>query len=158
MSWPRVIAGAVVASTAAAWVVCARPLSLGEAELFLRPPAAPATSDEAALLLIKLQPVSSFTIFPKAEAKDLAGAAPMASALRLQGTSSSPRRKAALISVGGATAQWVALGQPVSGIELIELHAGRAVVRTSSGDTVTLELFSSSAPQGTEQGSSNAPS
>jgi len=92
-----------------------------------------------ALLLARWSAAERFGVFPAADS----GSAPPigAGALELQGTSSSSVRRAALISIGGAKAQWIAMGEPAAGLELVELGVGRAVVRTTSGDTVTLKVF-----------------
>jgi len=88
--------------------------------------------------LRQLASLDRFGLFPSAEE---AGPAPNAAELRLQGTIMTPRRNAALISVAGAKPQWIALGEPVAGLEVVELHSASAIVRTASGDTVTLEMF-----------------
>jgi hypothetical protein len=94
--------------------------------------------DPAATLAMRLSARGAFGIFPQNAAP---GAVASSASLRLVGTAISPGRRAALVAVGGAKPQWLAIGEPQGGLELVELATGRAVVRTSSGDTVTLELF-----------------
>lgn len=98
--------------------------------------AAPAPVDVVKLHLARWDR-GRLNIFPKDDG-DLPAAAGQ---LRLEGTAMSPVRKAALISVGGAKPQWLAMGSPIAGLELVDLTTGRAVVRTTSGDTVTLTVF-----------------
>ena len=64
--------------------------------------------------LARLARLDSFLIFPAPVQN--AGGPTDAGALVLKGLSSSPGRQAALISVGGATPQWIAVGQPASGM------------------------------------------
>jgi hypothetical protein len=104
--------------------------------------------DAAGLVLAQWRARERFGVFPAADPTAVAQAD--AGALRLQGTSSSPARKAVLISVGGAKPQWLVMGEPAGGLELMELDIGRAVVRTTSGDTVTLQVFSPARPPGSD--------
>jgi hypothetical protein len=51
----------------------------------------------------------------------------------LQGVSMSPGRRAALVSVGGAAAEWLDLGQTRDGITLIDVRSSSVTVDTDGG-------------------------
>lgn len=108
--------------------------------------------------LARLARLDRFSIFPAPVQN--AGGPSETGALVLKGLSSSPGRQAALISIGSATPQWIALGQPTSGMELIEWGQTSAQVRTSSGETVLLKLFDpgEQTPPEAKSGGQHAPS
>lgn len=110
-------------------------------------------ADVAQTLQARWASAERFGLFPAAGA---AQAAPNSGSLRLQGTAFGPGRRAALISVGGAKAMWLAPGEPAQGLELVELSAGRAVVKTSSGEEVTLFVFDPAHPPAPESTNPNA--
>lgn len=142
VTWAQAVLGGVACGALAWWV--AGPADLGEGSFarFERAPAASQALDAASTLAARLQPVATLAIFPEPPPRDESEAAPAAAGgLRLHGTSISPRRRAALVSAGGAAARWLGFGQPDQGLELIALRPGLAVVRTSTGEQVTLELY-----------------
>lgn len=134
----------------AAWAWWATPAPPIEGPQLLRRPA-PGAVDAVKLQLARWGR-GDLGIFPKVDA----GAPAASGQLRLHGTAMSPVRQAALISVGGAKPQWLAVDSPIAGLELVELTTGRAVVRTTSGDTVTLTVFSPPKPAAAEEANSDA--
>jgi hypothetical protein len=95
--------------------------------------------DPAAALAVRLTTRGAFGIFPQETPVGALAAGGVS--MRLFGTSISPGRQAALISAGGARPVWLVMGEPQTGVELVDLAPGRAVIRTSTGDTITLALF-----------------
>lgn len=146
----RVVQAGLAGCALAAWAWWATPTPSIDGPQLLRR-AAPAPVDAVKLRLARWDR-GRLDIFPK----DDGGAPPAAGQLRLEGTAISPVRKAALISVGGAKPQWLAMGSPIAGLELVELTTGRAVVRTTSGDTVTLTVFEAAKPAMPMEGDAGA--
>jgi len=137
----RVIAGGLGAGALLWSAVFPAELASEPFQALQRPPAM-SGSAATSPALAQLAASKRLGLFPSAEAM---GPLPNAADLRLQGTIQTPRRSAALISVAGAKPQWIALDAPAAGLELLELHAASAVVRTANGDTVTLEMFKTNA-------------
>ena len=140
MRWPDLTAAGVLAACLAWWTLAPKAVDPAPLRALVRRPDTGAKLDPLALMIARFE--STPGLFP-APPSGAEGESPPAGAgaLKLEGTASTRYRQAALISVGGATPQWLALGQPTQGLELVELGPGRAVVRTSAGDTVTLDLF-----------------
>lgn len=141
MSWAYVLPGAVIVGSVGWLLFGGGQIEPGKAARFERPPAAVVKLDPAALVLARLQHLDRLSLFPAVVVPEDGAAVLNTANLRLRGTSQSPGRRAALISIDGASAQWIAVGQATAGLDLIELAATRAVIRTSSGEVVTLDLF-----------------
>lgn len=137
MSALRAISIGVAAGALAWWAAAPRALPADAARLAKAPLNDVRSVDPAVLLASQVSGRGGFQVFPPPTGAPMAEA----SALRLIGTAVSPARRAALVSVGGATPQWLAVGAPAQGLELVEVASARAVIRTASGDTVTLDLF-----------------
>lgn len=151
----RAIFAAVVATAILWWIAYPAELTPSPFRHLDQPPPQTASGvvDD---VLAQLSPSARLAIFP---ASADGSPAPDASKLRLQGTLLTPARRAALISIGGAKPQWIKVGAPSGGLEVIELHTGSALVRTASGDTISLEMFTRSpaTPGGAAGGNGDAP-
>jgi hypothetical protein len=90
--------------------------------LSFRPPEAGAAP--AALLSAAAAPLFVLTTGPNA-AQDVK--------VQLQGLARSPARMAALVSINGAPAQWIAQGQSQGGVTVQEVGAGGVVLLTPLG-------------------------
>ena len=90
----------------------------------LRPRSDPSTSADASAADVLAHPLFSLTTGPGAVA-DVD--------VRLEGLARSPRRSAALLAIGSAPAQWLALGETRAGVTLEEVDASKAVVTTALG-------------------------
>lgn len=137
MRYVRAISVAVAATALIWWIAYPAELSPTAFQHLAPPPPQPSAGLVEAVSA-ELPSSASLAIFP---ASADASQTPDAAKLRLQGTLLTPGRQAALISVGGAKPQWITVGAPAGGLEVVELHTGTALVRTSSGDTVSLEMF-----------------
>jgi len=155
MRYVRAISAAVAATAVIWWI--AYPTDL-PATIFrhLDQPPPQAAAGLVETLLAQLPSSASFAILP---ASADASQAPDAAKLRLQGTLLTPWRQAALISIAGAKPQWITVGAPAGGLEVVELHTGSALVRTASGDTISLEMFkrSPAMPGRATEGNGDAP-
>ena len=141
MRWPDLAAMGVLAACLAWWTLAPKVVEPAPLQMLARRPGIGVKLDPLTLMLARFEATPP-GVFP-APPSGARGESPLAGAgaLKLEGTASTPNRQAALISVGGAAPQWLAFGQPTQGLELVQLGPGRAVVRTSAGDTVTLDLF-----------------
>ena len=54
-------------------------------------------------------------------------------AVRLDGLAITPRRRAALISIGGKPADWLEVGATRDGVTLMEVHATKVTLDTAAG-------------------------
>jgi hypothetical protein len=140
MEWVRVSAVAVLAGAASWWAMGRGPVDVRGLEAFDRPPRE-AQVGAADAGLERIRSLASLNLFPAVSEGAGAQGAAASGALKLIGIALTPARRAALVSVGGATPQWIAMGEPAAGLELIELHATRAVIRSASGQTTALDLF-----------------
>ena len=68
-------------------------------------------------------------------------------ALRLDGVARTPRRNAALLSIGGKPAEWLELGQTRDDVTLQDVQSSQVVVDTATGfKTIALGDTSQAAP------------
>ena len=76
--------------------------------------------------------------------------------VRLLGLARTPKRKAALVSVNGATPVWVELGRGDRDVQLLDLDHNKARIRTAAGEADVV-LFQNAAPEsGTTAGANGA--
>ncbi|WP_332773876.1 hypothetical protein [Phenylobacterium sp.] len=157
VTWPQAILGGVAAGALAWWIAGLSAVDARALTALTRAPTSGRVVDGEATLSARLRPISSFDIFPAVASTEAGDPAPVAAtALRLHGTSISARRRAALVSADGGPARWLTVGQPDQGLVLVSLAPGQAVVRTSTGDQVTLALFPPEAGPSDPDGASHA--
>jgi len=129
-------------------------LSLDKAARFERPASAAPARDGVDRLTARLEHVEGLQLFPAAVVAASGAPAPVAGNMKLRGTAISPGRRAALISIDGGPARWVAAGE-AGDLELLELSDTRAVLRTSAGQVVALDLFKPPEGEPTETNGGN---
>jgi hypothetical protein len=140
----RLLAGSLALASALWWAFAPVELNGPGVDAFAKPQARRVALQDPRL--IRARAMGTLGLFPSTmAAPGSAGAAASADQIVLKGSSISPGRKAALISVGGAKPQWLAADEPSQGLELVDVTPGGAVVRTTSGEELTLDLFPAAA-------------